>query len=332
MCGWCCFFCYLCNMNLDFSGLTNSLNNISGTVLQAGLAGKSYKEARKLAEYQYSKAVEMWNLQNDYNSPSSQMARLSSAGLNPNLVYGTGSVVGNTTSDYPKFEAPDTSQYQKVLPPDLNGALSIASNVRLQDAQSSNLEAQTQNTLTRLPLNELELSIKKQHLIQEEFKNAKTKIEKDYWRELYVAELDKLEATTLNLDSHSYLNDSTRFLTDEKRNTEKLSQQSILSQIKLNESTIRRNSVLNKLSIKEIAQLSSIVANYDATTYGKELDNIINEFLIKTGINLRETGNVASIKNAIGIAADFFFGHAAAAADEVNARRKNPIRNRSIKR
>lgn len=38
-----------------------------------------------------------WDLANQYNDPKQQMARLQSAGLNPNLVYGSGNVTGNTT-------------------------------------------------------------------------------------------------------------------------------------------------------------------------------------------------------------------------------------------
>lgn len=38
----------------------------------------------------------MWNAQNAYNTPAEQMKRLKDAGLNPMLVYGHGSVVGNT--------------------------------------------------------------------------------------------------------------------------------------------------------------------------------------------------------------------------------------------
>lgn len=38
----------------------------------------------------YQRDLEMWNLQNEYNSPSSQMARYQAAGLNPLLVYGQG--------------------------------------------------------------------------------------------------------------------------------------------------------------------------------------------------------------------------------------------------
>lgn len=39
--------------------------------------------------------VRFWNMQNEYNSPTSQMARLREAGLNPNLIYGQ-SVSGAT--------------------------------------------------------------------------------------------------------------------------------------------------------------------------------------------------------------------------------------------
>lgn len=43
-------------------------------------------------------AMKSWQLANDYNHPIQQMERLKAAGLNPNLVYGSGSVAGNTTS------------------------------------------------------------------------------------------------------------------------------------------------------------------------------------------------------------------------------------------
>lgn len=44
------------------------------------------REENKLA---FDRSVEMWNMQNAYNSPSSQMKRLQEAGLNPNLAYGS---------------------------------------------------------------------------------------------------------------------------------------------------------------------------------------------------------------------------------------------------
>lgn len=38
----------------------------------------------------------LWDLTNQYNDPKAQMERLKGAGLNPNLVYGSGNVTGNT--------------------------------------------------------------------------------------------------------------------------------------------------------------------------------------------------------------------------------------------
>lgn len=57
----------------------------------------------------------MWDLMNKYNSPEAQMNRLEKAGLNPNLVYGSGNVVGNSQSQrpitvVPKIETPDFVQ------------------------------------------------------------------------------------------------------------------------------------------------------------------------------------------------------------------------------
>lgn len=49
----------------------------------------------------------MWNLQNEYNDPSAQMARLKAAGLNPNLMYGKGTV-GNAESLKPYVTPPPT--------------------------------------------------------------------------------------------------------------------------------------------------------------------------------------------------------------------------------
>lgn len=60
---------------------------------------------KELAEFAYGKDLEQWERQNLYNSPTEQMARLRDAGLNPNLVYGSGSAAGVTSpSTSPKYQ------------------------------------------------------------------------------------------------------------------------------------------------------------------------------------------------------------------------------------
>lgn len=50
-----------------------------------------------LANYQNDKQLELWNLNNEYNSPANQIERLVAAGLNPNLAYQSVSS-GNSSS------------------------------------------------------------------------------------------------------------------------------------------------------------------------------------------------------------------------------------------
>lgn len=59
---------------------------------------KQQNEANKKA-VDRANAYDMytWDIANQYNDPSAQMKRLAAAGLNPNLVYGSQSVTGNTT-------------------------------------------------------------------------------------------------------------------------------------------------------------------------------------------------------------------------------------------
>ena len=45
-----------------------------------------------MAEYAYSKDLEMWQAQNAYNHPTEQMARLKEAGINPHMAYMKGNL------------------------------------------------------------------------------------------------------------------------------------------------------------------------------------------------------------------------------------------------
>lgn len=67
------------------------------------LQNQAFQNNQALAEQDYQRNLEMWNYQNEYNSPTQQMARLRAAGLNPNLVYGGGNVSGLTTSNAPQM-------------------------------------------------------------------------------------------------------------------------------------------------------------------------------------------------------------------------------------
>jgi len=110
-------------------------------------AAKKQREANmELAKYSYSQDLNMWNMQNLYNSPSEQMSRLDAAGLNPNLVYGTGTV-GNTSGPPPKFNTPEAPYFAPKM--DVPDVLGRAMDFQMRQAQVDNLQAQTQNTKVR---------------------------------------------------------------------------------------------------------------------------------------------------------------------------------------
>ena len=58
----------------------------------ASMLNNAYSNAqsKKMMEKQFSYQKKMWEMENEYNKPINQMARLQEAGLNPNLVYGNG--------------------------------------------------------------------------------------------------------------------------------------------------------------------------------------------------------------------------------------------------
>lgn len=76
----------------------------------ASLLGSIFSNsgARKRQELANAQNIEFWQMQNAYNHPSQQMARLKQAGLNPNLVYGgsTGQASGQASNIAPSKAAP----------------------------------------------------------------------------------------------------------------------------------------------------------------------------------------------------------------------------------
>lgn len=87
-------------------------------------------------ENQWNRDLAMWNMTNAYNSPTQQMQRLKEAGLNPNLVYGSGSVVGNTSGAV-KAEQPRGTAKMNLL----NSVLT-AQQLKVNDENIKNIKAE----------------------------------------------------------------------------------------------------------------------------------------------------------------------------------------------
>lgn len=146
-------------------GIISGVGSLLGGIGSSAMNNKAVRDTNKanmeIAKYQaqwqqqenekaYQRSLNMWNLQNEYNSPTQQMARIRAAGLNPNLVYGNG-VAGNSAGSTPqyepaKFNAP-TMQAYRGWNLGISDAISQFLAYRTAKAQVDNMEAQ--NSLIR---------------------------------------------------------------------------------------------------------------------------------------------------------------------------------------
>lgn len=120
-----------------------------GPALDFGESRRANRKSREFTEKMYSRQVadaeRFWSIQNEYNLPSNQMSRLKAAGLNPNLVYGSGTstVAGDISRPSPQ------SHREMPFQAGAGAAAGISSHIglRLADAEIALKQAQTTKML-----------------------------------------------------------------------------------------------------------------------------------------------------------------------------------------
>jgi hypothetical protein len=139
------------NKKMGLESIFSMLGGQSGGAMSAinGAfnSGMTNAANMKMAKYQYSQEMDMWNKANAYNAPSAQMDRLKQAGLNPNLIYGNGSAAtGQTANQLPRYQAP--TMRADVMPEGNNqqNYMNNYQDYKIKAAQVDNLEAQRLNT------------------------------------------------------------------------------------------------------------------------------------------------------------------------------------------
>lgn len=148
-----------------------------------------------LAKYQNDRNLQLWNMQNEYNAPIQQMARLKEAGLNPNLVYGNGSAVNVANAPAPT-QVPHIGAYTNYAPYASGMASSINSvfdnllkiaNIRKTNQETSNLNEYQNNMKLQGSNLRIEMALKNMTL-------AKTRLERKYWERNFELEMLQRQA------------------------------------------------------------------------------------------------------------------------------------------
>ena len=135
----------------------SAVASIAGAVGSNASINKQLKEQKNenastrqynlmLARLQNKWNIEQWQRENDYNSPTAQMARFRSAGLNPNLIYGQ----QNTSASSPTLTSGASASPQDMSPigrkRNFGQAVQEMLNLEMQQAQIEAIKAGTENT------------------------------------------------------------------------------------------------------------------------------------------------------------------------------------------
>lgn len=131
---------------LAIAGITAGAQ-LAGTAYNAAAQGKMNRKTIKYNERMYlaqrRDALADWERTNAYNHPSAVMARYRDAGLNENLIYGSGT---DATAAVPR--SVDANSWNPTAPRmDFTGAagsLMDMYDIRLKEAQTNNVAAQTE--------------------------------------------------------------------------------------------------------------------------------------------------------------------------------------------
>jgi hypothetical protein len=136
---------------------------------------QNLEESRRVMAEQRSHALQDWDKVQSYNSPSQQMERYRSAGLNPQLIYGNAqnspaAMIRNTTQGAARQDAGEVVNAIQGSSTAVNTALNqfmsvkaLQNDTNLKNAQILNLKQQSDKTdldnqLTRKQFNELALN------------------------------------------------------------------------------------------------------------------------------------------------------------------------------
>lgn len=184
----------------------SALGSVIGSAAGFGSQYMANQQSMDVARYQNDWNLMMWKLNNKYNSPLEQIKRLKEAGLNPNLVYGSGNVGGNASSTPPQAAGASIGAYTNFG--DFGASAGVDTYMRMKllesDLQSKEVErgkmaAETGLLGARAAGEGLENSLRQLRL-------ARTEQEREFWSEDIKANLKLKLASIRQMTTGADLN------------------------------------------------------------------------------------------------------------------------------
>lgn len=135
--------------------ITSAIGAIGNLFTGGASARKQYQYQSKLMDKQNQQQIDFWKMNNEYNTPFNQRARLEQAGLNPDLMYGgSGNMYQSQMPGAASGSAPNVDYGS------FSDNLRFAMQAQVMDAQVSKIEMENkllaEQALTQASLRELQ--------------------------------------------------------------------------------------------------------------------------------------------------------------------------------
>lgn len=214
--------------------------SLLGSAINKSSQSSANRQNFELAKYQNAWNLQQWNRENEYNHPAMQMARLKQAGLNPNLVYGSGTQT--TSASSPKAAHMEVAPYLQSSQ-DLGAAAQAAINA--QQLQRQNELAKSQSDYLRQ-----QAITEGQKQASMAIQNAKGSIDLSIARELQETSIEAGRANLMKLqgEAHQSMNNAniTDFIHRELQPLQKQMSQAQLDQVRLSMQNLAQDMNFNK--------------------------------------------------------------------------------------
>ncbi|UOK21003.1 DNA pilot protein [Chifec microvirus UA13_27] len=267
------------------SSAASAAKNANATNLQ--IARETNQANAALAQQQQNWNVDLWNMQNNYNTPAAQLQRYKDAGLNPNLIYGSGSGSSGNAGSISTV-APARMERASVQPVNyfqgvaqgLSQGLSAFLQSQQLSIQEKRAEADVTRTGSSVDLNEKRMQLMEAQIYSEQIR----------------PELIAAQANKLNQDTCRQFVE-TAIASDRQIHTAQYYRQQVEAQavaMKLNEVSIQKIAYeLSELLPLRKEQLEALIKNVKAGTTLRELQGS----LMSTDVDWKTADKII---NAIG--------------------------------
>lgn len=186
---------------IDFLPL---VGDVASGLFGIGSQASSNKANMELAKYQNEWNEYMWNKQNEYNTPKNQMARYLEAGLNPNLIYGSGSASAGNSSSVPTA----ANMHVDPLPvpnfgDSLNQSINNMRQRELTDADIKQKDSVSEYNKAAANAKTQEAALTALKAIGEQYNNEANEYMRPYLKRVAEANLKKLESSALDIEQRT---------------------------------------------------------------------------------------------------------------------------------